>query len=96
MKTLKKIGSFSLAKVLGIFMAVVGLIVGLVFAGIFITAGISHYKNTTLGAGIILGILFLILAPVLYGIIGFIAGALSALVYNLLARLVGGIGITIE
>ncbi len=42
------------------------------------------------------GIFALILFPILYAIIGFIAGAISAALYNLVAGIVGGIEIDVE
>lgn len=37
-----------------------------------------------------------LLAPVLYGILGFIGGVVGALVYNLIAMMVGGLEIELE
>ena len=38
----------------------------------------------------------LIFAPILYGVIGFIGGAISALIYNFIAKLTGGLEFTLE
>ena len=38
----------------------------------------------------IFGVVFAILMPVLYGAMGFVSGAIGGLLYNLLARWVGG------
>ena len=43
------------------------------------------------GIGIGLGIVMAIFAPILYGAMGFLVGALAGLVYNLVARWTGGI-----
>jgi hypothetical protein len=44
-----------------------------------------------------LGLLFLgILAPILYGFIGFLMGALTAWVYNFAARRIGGIQLELK
>jgi hypothetical protein len=37
-----------------------------------------------------------IFLPIFYGIIGFVGGLISALLYNLIARLVGGIELEVE
>lgn len=42
------------------------------------------------------GIFFVILVPVLYGVVGLISGAMSALVYNFIAGRIGGIKIYIR
>jgi hypothetical protein len=48
------------------------------------------------GGGIVFGLLIMIGLPIFYGIMGFIFGAISALVYNIFAGLVGGIEIEVE
>jgi hypothetical protein len=50
--------------------------------------------NFPFGAGI--GFLAIIFFPVLYGFMGFVAGILSALIYNLVAKWVGGIEIELK
>jgi hypothetical protein len=37
-----------------------------------------------------------ILMPVIYGVMGFIGGVISAAVYNLVARWIGGIELEVE
>ncbi len=37
----------------------------------------------------------LIIFPIVYGIIGFVAGAITALIYNLVAKFTGGIEATV-
>ena len=43
-----------------------------------------------------MGIMSLILGPILYAIFGFIFGALGAMVYNIAAKMTGGIKIDLE
>ena len=43
------------------------------------------------GVGIGMSLIFAVLAPIIYGVLGFIFGALGALIYNLVASWVGGI-----
>lgn len=44
------------------------------------------------GPGAVIGVLVLILLmPVMYGVFGFIAGVLSAVIYNLVVKLTGGL-----
>jgi len=38
----------------------------------------------------------LIILPIFYGVVGFIAGAIGAALYNLIAGMVGGIEIEVE
>ena len=48
------------------------------------------------GGGIVIGLLVMIGLPIMYSIIGFIGGALGALLYNLFSNFVGGIEIEVE
>jgi hypothetical protein len=48
------------------------------------------------GGGIVFGIVVMIGLPIMYSIMGFIGGALGALLYNLFANYVGGIEIEVE
>ena len=85
---LQKIGIISVAKFSGIY----GLIIGLI-AGIFI-AGFSMIGTTNpdLGAlGFMFGIGAIIAFPIFYGISGFIGGIISAFLFNIIAKMAGGI-----
>ncbi|MGH7784156.1 MAG: hypothetical protein ACREO5_09995, partial [Candidatus Binatia bacterium] len=48
------------------------------------------------GGGVVIGIVAMIGIPIMYGIIGFIGGAIGAAVYNIFAGFVGGIEIEVE
>ena len=48
------------------------------------------------GGGVIAAVVALIGFPILYTIIGFIGGAIGALVYNVCARMLGGIEMEVE
>ena len=41
-----------------------------------------------------LGLVFVILLPIIYGVLGFIGGLLVALIYNLAAKFTGGLAMT--
>ena len=86
--TIKKLGWESIAKVSGALYALMGLILGLIISLIsLIGAGASDAGFI----GLIFGLGAIIFLPVLYGIMGFIFGAISAFVFNLVAPKVGGI-----
>jgi hypothetical protein len=97
--TIRSLGVLSYAKVQGALCAMIGLIVGLIFALLsFFGAAIGHALNSGNGdtsplIGAFFGIGAVVICPIVYGIIGFVAGAVSGLVYNLAARMVGGIEI---
>ncbi len=95
---LKKLGVMSVAKLEAVVFAVVGLIEGIVFA---IASTIISSSASAMGiAGLELlaelGVLAIIILPIVLGIFGFIAGAIGALIYNLIAGKVGGIEMEFE
>ena len=52
------------------------------------------FDRTTLPTGSVIGLV--LVAPLLYAAVGWVAGALGALVYNLVARFIGGLQLTLE
>jgi hypothetical protein len=100
---IKKLGVLSVAKMQGVMGLVIGLIIGVIYGLIIIAyslLGASILKgNSSLavgGGGVVVGIIAMIAIPIIYGIIGFIGGALGALLYNLFAGMVGGVEIEVE
>ena len=91
----RRVGIASLAKMLGAIYAVIGLIAGSGFAliGMFGGAVAAMQQGGELGAlgGLLFGFGGIIVMPLLYGLVGALFGALSALLYNLFAGVVGGI-----
>ncbi|MEK6937362.1 MAG: hypothetical protein AABW58_04805 [Nanoarchaeota archaeon] len=85
---LKKIGVMSLAKVYGSLMAVTGFLLGLFLALFSIL--IPNVSGTGSFYGP-MGVWAVIWLPIFYGLLGFVAGAFSAGVYNLIAKRVGGL-----
>ena len=94
MHIVKSVGVMSVAKIMGLVYGCLGLI----FAPVFLFVGLV---GSALGqqkapfAGII-GIFAAVCMPVLYGLIGFIMGAIGAFLYNQVARLVGGFELELE
>lgn len=91
---IKRIGVLSAAKIFGAIYAVLGLIIAFIYAcaGLAVVAGALAESDAGflgLGVGAILGALCLV--PLFYGIIGFVAGAIGAALYNVLAGAIGGL-----
>ncbi|MCB1024319.1 MAG: hypothetical protein KDB79_08010 [Acidobacteria bacterium] len=103
---IRKLGVLSVAKMQAVMMLVLSLLIaipyGLIIIGISLIGGVGAGSQDGLsglmvgGGGIVMGIVVMIAIPILYGIMGFIAGAISALVYNIFAGMVGGIEIEVE
>lgn len=88
MAVLRKLGVLSVAKVQAVLMAVIGFIMG-IFSAISGTIIGTLAGSAALGAS--LGLLSIVIFPVVYAFIGFVGGAISAFLYNLVAGWIGGI-----
>ena len=67
-------------------MALIAAIFFVMLAGVGL--GVNNGLNP---AGLGVGFGFVIFAPLLYGIGGFIGGAINAVIYNVIAEITGGI-----
>lgn len=96
MVKIEKIGVSSAAKIYGLTLAVLGFILGIFYA-LFFTAFSGLFGDDIPIAGVGgLGIFMVIAIPIFYGIMGFIVGALGAVVYNFVASKVGGLEIQLS
>jgi hypothetical protein len=99
-KVIREIGVLSLGKVAGIVYACMGLIVGVIVALVSVLggfAGLAHRGGAAAGFfAMVLGAGAVFILPVFYGVLGALIGMLVAVIYNVAARLVGGIEITID
>jgi hypothetical protein len=91
---IKRIGVLKLAIFQAAMMAAFGLLAALVFMAFgSMLSGMGHEVGMM---GMVGGIAALIILPIIYGIFGFIAGAIGAALYNLIAGIVGGIELDVE
>ncbi len=81
MSVLKRIGVLSFAKIYGAIGAIIGFILGLVVSLVGVAAG-------SFGA---FGVFSIVILPIIYGLLMFIMGAVSAFLYNVIAKRVGGV-----
>ena len=101
--TIRRFGVFSVAKMYGLLMFVFGVIIGVIYGLIFIIMGasmaaIAPGADATAGgvSTVVIGIIMMIGIPIMYGIMGFIGGAIGALIYNAMAGIIGGIQFELE
>lgn len=89
----RRVGVWSVARIYGAMLAGFGLIAGACLALFsMIGAGLaSQSGDAPAWLGPMFGIGAIVFLPVLYGVIGLVAGTVSALLYNLFAGLVGGV-----
>jgi hypothetical protein len=102
MQRLKKIGVFSLAKIMSLLGLLVGLVAGVVY-GLFVMllgagAGASAERGGSqlLAFGIGGGLITMILVPLVYAAAGFLAGLVYGLIINFVLYLSGGLELRIE
>jgi hypothetical protein len=88
----------SLAKVLGVLYAVLGLFVGVIFAIVSVFGGLAAQAESqgTPLAGLLLGVGALVFMPIIYAVLGFVGGLLVAVIYNFVARFVGGVELDLK
>ncbi len=89
----KHIGVAQLAKVMGILYLALGVVIGVCFWAFSSLVPKGPMASAMFPMG---GIVMLIAFPVLYGLIGFLAGAMVAWLYNLAAGWVGGVEFELE
>ena len=94
MHIIKSVGVLSVAKIMGMIYGCMGLIFAPMFLLIGLMGSALGQRNSPLAG--IFGVGFAVLMPVLYAGLGFIAGLIGALLYNLFARWVGGFELELE
>ena len=95
----RRVGVLSLNKVLGVLYALLGLIVGALFAIVSLSGaavGAANSPASDAFVGLFVRVGSVIFMPIFYGILGFVFGLIGALLYNGIAQVIGGIEIEIE
>ncbi len=97
MQKIQRIGVFSAARLGGALYAAFGLLFGAVFSLFsLIGAAASGLAGEEGALGLLFGVGAIVILPLVYGLMGFIGMALGALIYNLVAGVVGGIEIELS
>ncbi|MEZ4703257.1 MAG: hypothetical protein R2834_23210 [Rhodothermales bacterium] len=91
---LKHIGVASAARITGIVTAALGLIVAVLYLPILTL--LSLFDGSGESFGMTMGFAFLIIFPILYGLMGFLIGAFYAWLYNIVAERFGGLEMEFE
>jgi hypothetical protein len=96
---IRQIGVGSLAKILAALYAFWGFIFGAILAlAALVGAGIGAANDSAMPVwfGGMFGVGAIIILPILYGIFGALGGALTAVMYNVVAGMVGGLVVETE
>jgi hypothetical protein len=97
----KRVGVWSVARMAAAIYATIGLIGGL-FLAFFSVVGLGfassnmHDGDVPQWLGSMLGMAAIVAFPILYGVLGFIGGALTAAIYNLYSGMVGGVELDVQ
>jgi hypothetical protein len=95
---INRIGPLSVAKLAGTLYAILGLIFGAIVSLIALAGGMAASSDQP-GAGAmgaIFGVGAVILLPILYGGLSFVMTLLMAALFNMTAKIVGGIQIDVS
>jgi len=93
---IKRVGPVSFAKVSGFLYALIGLIVGGILSLVAMAGGFASEAAGAAGLGAVIGVGAVIILPIMYGLMGFVATLIAAWLYNLAAGLVGGVEVDIQ
>ena len=100
--TIRRFGVISVAKMYGLILFIFGLLIGVIYGLFVIIFGAAMTaaggNQAALGgvSTIIVGIGVMIGFPLMYGVMGFIMGAIGALIYNALSGMIGGVKFDLE
>jgi hypothetical protein len=89
MQILKSVGVLSAAKISGVMYAALGLLFAPIILVMGLIGSMAGPRQNPFGA--IGGVAMAVLFPIMYGVMGFVMGALGALLYNLIAKWLGGL-----
>lgn len=90
---IKEVDVMSLGILNGAFGVCIGLLVGFIFALVTIVGALAGGNAVV---GILFGVGAIIIAPAFYGFLMFVGGCISALLYNFVAGMAGGVKIRVE
>lgn len=94
MSVVKRVGVFSVGKVMGVLYAIVGLILGGVISLSVLLGAAASGSHEGIPAAIF-GAGAIVIIPLLYGSLGLIGGIIMAALYNLVASIIGGVEVEI-
>jgi hypothetical protein len=104
---INRVRPLSIGKMAGFLYALIGLFVGAIFAVFALLAGAAGATGAAandaegpaaaLGANFgVAGVAAIDVRPIYYGLMGFIGAIIMAAIYNLVARMVGGIEVDVS
>src|SRR5262249_17498817 len=89
MHIIKSVGILSVAKMMGLIQGCLGVVLIPFFLLVGLAGSLAGRQESPF-AGMV-GIVLAFFMPIIYGLLGFIMGAIGAVLYNLFAKWIGGI-----
>ena len=99
MHRVRRFDVLSVAKISGLCYGAMGLVLVPFFLLFGMIAGQAAKQSggaVPSGFGAMFGVGMAVMAPIFYGVMGFIMGALGAFIYNLISQWVGGIEVELQ
>jgi hypothetical protein len=93
---LRRVGPVSCAKIAALLYALAGLLIGAMLSLVSLAGGMAAGEGDSAILGALLGVGAIIVLPILYGCLGFIATLIGAWLYNFAAARVGGIEVDLS
>lgn len=95
---INRVGPLSVAKLAGMLYASLGLLFGAIISVVALAGGMTANSEEpgTAVMGAVFGAAAVIVLPIVYGGMGFVMMLLMAWLYNLTARIVGGVQIDVS
>lgn len=94
-----KVGVGSLGKLIGVWFAIVGLFVGVISAVVSTVSVFANYDYSVLagiGVALLIAVGWVIVYPVIMFLIGWIQGAILAVIFNVVVAGSGGLSVHLE
>ena len=93
---IKRIGPMSIARLTGMLYAVMGLVIGGIISLVALAGGFASDSEGAAAFGGLIGVAAVVVLPICYGLLGFVATLIAAWLYNVAAGVVGGIEVDIS
>ncbi|MGH9898410.1 MAG: hypothetical protein ACRD63_00150 [Pyrinomonadaceae bacterium] len=92
----KKLDILSVAKILSLLQAMIGIVIGFIYGLVFFSFGLFGRGSSGGLVFVFIGIAVVIGFPIFAGVFGFIYGLIIGLVYNFASGLIGGLKFQLE
>lgn len=97
MAYIRSVGPFSVMKLFAVLYGMLGFLIGALFSLVSILGFMGSAASGAEGSwAFLFGTAAIIIAPILYGIIGAVGGLIMALLYNVAAKFTGGLEVNLE